>query len=66
MNAHANLSQWSYTEVQAFVGQIRSALKDRTVHGYLDVYVVPDALIRRADHCRTVVYGRRPYDKELG
>ncbi|KAF4635770.1 hypothetical protein G7Y89_g2322 [Cudoniella acicularis] len=36
---------WSYIEVQAFLGQIRAALKDRNVHGYLDV---------------TVVYGRKP------
>jgi len=36
---------WSYLEVQAFVGKIRSALRDRSLHAYLDV---------------TVVYGRKP------
>lgn len=31
---------WSYTEVQAFVGEIRTALKDRSIHAYLDCSIV--------------------------
>jgi hypothetical protein len=29
--------QWSYTEVQALSGQVKAALKDKKIHGYLDV-----------------------------
>jgi hypothetical protein len=29
--------QWSPLEVQVLAAQIRTALKDKTVHGYLDM-----------------------------
>lgn len=32
-----SLGGWSYEEVQAFTGRIRAALKDRSLHAYLDV-----------------------------
>ncbi|KAI9745843.1 MAG: hypothetical protein M1818_000524 [Claussenomyces sp. TS43310] len=38
---------WSYTEVQALLGQIRAALLDKSVHGYL---------------ATSIVYGRKPLD----
>jgi hypothetical protein len=46
MDAKANaISQWSYQRAQVFLAEMRRALKDYTVHAYLDV---------------SVVYGRKP------
>lgn len=37
MRSLTTVGGWSYTEVQAFLGKVRDALKDRTLHAYLDV-----------------------------
>lgn len=34
---HANGNQWEYTEVQALLGRMRSALMDKNNHGYYEM-----------------------------
>lgn len=52
------LNQWSYSEVQVFLAQMRNGLRDPEVHSYFEVYV--DLLIlfilKFARPCRSVQY----------
>lgn len=57
---------WTESEVEVYLARVRTALSDKSVHGYYKVYVeVLLGLGSVANMCgRWVVHGRKPYPNE--
>jgi hypothetical protein len=50
MEADTNIHQWSYSDVQELVAKMKAALKDKTIHAYIDVYDCPAFPLKAITH----------------